>query len=132
MHDPTDTELIERANGGDEAAYGELVRRHQAVAFRVAYLVTRSAADAEEATQDGFVKAWRALGRFRDGAPFRPWVLHIVRNEARNVARSRGRRQAMHERLGLQPTLDEPGADAGALAAAQRTQLLPIEPRVIQ
>jgi RNA polymerase sigma-70 factor, ECF subfamily len=71
------------------------VRAHQGIAFRTAYLITGSAADAEEAAQDGFVKAYRALGRFRRGAPFRPWVLEIVANEARNRRRSAGRRTAL-------------------------------------
>ena len=71
------------------------MRLHQGIAFRTAYLVTRNAADAEDAAQDGFVKAYRALGRFRAGAPFRPWLLQIVGNEARNRGRSAGRRAAL-------------------------------------
>ena len=55
---------------------------HQGIAFRTAYLVTGSAEDAEEAVTSGFLKAYRALGRFRRGKPFRPWLLAIVMNEA--------------------------------------------------
>jgi RNA polymerase sigma-70 factor (ECF subfamily) len=87
-----DQQLIDRARGGDAAAYGQLVHRHQQIAFRTAFVFTRSAPDAEEAAQDGFVKAWRALGRFRDGEPFRPWLLAIVANEARTRRRAAGRR----------------------------------------
>ena len=65
---------------------------HQGIAFRTAYVIAGNAADAEEAAQSGFVKAWYALGRFRRGAPFRPWLLQIVANEARNRRRSAGRR----------------------------------------
>jgi RNA polymerase sigma-70 factor (ECF subfamily) len=80
-----------------------LVRPHEEIAFRLAYVITGSAADAEDATQDALVKAWRALGRFRRGSPFRPWLLRIVANEARNRRRSAGRRarlvlRAAHER----------------------------------
>jgi RNA polymerase sigma factor (sigma-70 family) len=71
------------------------VRDHQDVAFRAAYLVTGSAAEAEDATQEGFVKAWQALPRFREGAPFRPWLLAIVVNEARNRRRHAGRQAAL-------------------------------------
>lgn len=60
------------------------MRRYQELAFRVAYVITGSAGDAEEAAQDAFVKAFFALRRFRPGAPFRPWLLKIVANEARN------------------------------------------------
>ncbi len=68
---------------------------HQAAAFRVAYLLLASAPDAEDAAQDGFVRAHAALARFRVGEPFRPWLLAIVGNEARNRRRARGRREGM-------------------------------------
>jgi len=117
-------ELIERARGGDTVAYSALVRRHQAVAFRAAFVITRSAEDAEEATQDGFVKAWKALDRFRDGSPFRPWLMRIVTNEALNKVRSRRRRRARELMVPLEvaaPSAEsefESGADATALLAA--------------
>jgi RNA polymerase sigma-70 factor (ECF subfamily) len=90
---PDEQRLLDRARGGDAAAYEELVRMHQQVAFRTACLVA-SPSDAEEAAQDAFVKAWRALPRFRAGAPFRPWLLAIVANEARTRRRAAGRREA--------------------------------------
>jgi RNA polymerase sigma-70 factor (ECF subfamily) len=71
------------------------VREHQDVAFRAAYLVTGSAAEAEDAAQEGFVKAWQALPRFHEGRPFRPWLLAIVVNEARNRRRHAGRQAAL-------------------------------------
>jgi RNA polymerase sigma-70 factor (ECF subfamily) len=71
------------------------VREHQDIAFRAAFLVTGIAADAEDAAQDGFVKAWQSLHRFRLGAPFRPWLLAIVVNEARNRRRRAGRQAAL-------------------------------------
>ena len=61
-------------------------------------LITQNAADAEDAAQEGFVKAWRAFGRFREGAPVRPWLLTIVANEARSRRRSSGRRERLLER----------------------------------
>src|SRR5258708_24999718 len=91
-----DSELFARAQRGDTAAYEEIVRRYQQIAFRTAYVITGSAAEAEDAAQDGFVKAFRALGRFRPGAPPRPWILRIVANEARYRVRS------SHRRLGLE------------------------------
>jgi RNA polymerase sigma factor (sigma-70 family) len=87
-----ETDLIERTKRGDADAFEALVHAYQGIAFRTAYLITGSAADAEEAAQDGFVKAFRAIGRFRTGEPFRPWLLQIVANEARNRRRSAGRR----------------------------------------
>ena len=121
-------ELVERARRGDEAAYEELVRMYQGIAFRTAYLLAGSAADAEEAAQDGFVKAWRALGRFRAGAPFRPWLLRIVANEARNRRRSGGRRAHLALRLAAEESSGgaAPSPEATFLSAEQREQLLAV------
>jgi len=75
-------------------AYETLVRRYQDAAVRTAYVIAPDG-DAEDAVQEAFVKAHRALDRFRDGAPFRPWLLRIVANEARNRRRSEGRRTGL-------------------------------------
>ena len=95
---PPETELVERARRGDAAAYESLLRMHEHIAFRTAYVIVGSAADAEECAQDAFVKAYHALGRFRRDAPFRPWLLRIVANEARNRRRALGRRARVTER----------------------------------
>jgi RNA polymerase sigma-70 factor (ECF subfamily) len=119
----TEGELLARAQGGDADAYAGLVRAHQDVAFRTALLITQNAADAEEAAQEAFVKAWRALGRFRAGAPLRPWLLTIVANEARNRRRSAGRRAALALRA-AEPERAHASAEAAALASESRTALL--------
>ena len=98
---------------------------YQGIAFRTAYLVVRNAAEAEDAAQEGFVKAFRALGRFRTGEPFRPWLLKIVVNEARNRLRSTARRDA----LTLRATAERPSGEAApspeaALLDAERRELL--------
>jgi RNA polymerase sigma-70 factor (ECF subfamily) len=90
--------LVRRAQAGDTAAYGELVTMHEAAAFRVAYLLLGSTSDAEDAAQEGFVRAYLALARFRAGEPFRPWLLQVVGNEARNRRRALGRRAGMLDR----------------------------------
>jgi RNA polymerase sigma factor (sigma-70 family) len=106
--------------------YEQLVREHQVIAFRTAYVITGSAADAEEVVQDAFVKAYRARGRFREGSPFRPWLLTIVANEARNRRRSMARRA----RFELHLTEERPSADAAPspeaalLVREERAQLL--------
>jgi RNA polymerase sigma factor (sigma-70 family) len=122
---PQESELVERARRGDERAYEELVRAHQGIAFRTAYLVTGDAVDAEDAAQDAFIKAYRALGRFRAGAPFRPWLLRIVANEARNRRRSAGRRAG----LVLRAAAEDPSGGAapspeGAVLAAEQSSAL--------
>src|SRR5213595_3999494 len=116
-----ETELVARAQRGDIAAYEELTRMYQGIAFQIAYLIAGNAADAEEAAQDGFVKAWRALGRFRQGAPFRPWLLAIVANEARNRRRSAGRREALVLRAAAERR-PSAGAASPLEAAVLRTE----------
>jgi RNA polymerase sigma-70 factor (ECF subfamily) len=114
------------AKAGDQNAYGRLLERHQAVAFRAAYLITGSAAEAEDATQEACFKAWLALGRFRSEAPFRPWLVKIAINEARNRWRGGGRQERLALRLADQPGTgpDAPSAEMEALAADDRTRLL--------
>jgi RNA polymerase sigma factor (sigma-70 family) len=103
-----DAELVERAQQGDAGAYEELVRRYQQLAYRVAYLVTGEAADSEDAAQEAFVKAYYALKGFRKEAAFKPWLLKIVANEARNRRRSSGRRAG----LALRAAQERPSGDA--------------------
>ena len=119
-------DLVVRAQRGDSGAYEEIVQRYQQIAFRTADLITGSAADAEEAAQDGFVKAYRALGRFRAGAALRPWLLRIVANEARNRLRAAGRRQRLELRLteGFRPGDAAPSPEAVAVAGDERRRLL--------
>ena len=99
---------------------------YQGIAFRTAYVIAGDASDAEEAAQDGFVKAYRALGRFRRGAPFRPWLLQIVANEARNRRRSAGRRAGLALRAAeeARPGDAVPSPEAALLADERRTELL--------
>ena len=121
-----DSVLIARAVRGDSAAYEEIVQRYQQVAFRTAYVITGSAPDAEDAAQEAFVKAYRALARFREGAGLRPWLLKIVANEARNRIRSTGRRQQLELRLiqSSRPGAAATSAEAVAVASDERRRLL--------
>jgi RNA polymerase sigma factor (sigma-70 family) len=121
-----ETELVERARRGDLRAWETIVRTHQGIAFRTAYVLTSSAADAEEAAQDGFVKAYRALGRFRRGAPFRPWLLRIVANEARNRRRSAARRERLSLRAAAEarPGDAVPSPEAALFAREDQERLL--------
>jgi len=123
---PTEDELVERARGGDAGAFASLVRDHEEIAFRTAYLIARNAADAEDAAQVGLTKAWRALPRFHRGAPFRPWLLAIVANEARNRRRAAGRREGLALRAAheLPSGGAAPSPEGSALAAEERAVLL--------
>ena len=115
-----------RAQRGDEHAFEALVRAHWEIAFRLAYLITRNAADAEDAAQDAMLKSWRALGRFRSSEPLRPWLLRIVANEARNRRRSSGRRAqlALRAQTGRPSGGAAPSPEELAVAADERGRLL--------
>jgi RNA polymerase sigma-70 factor, ECF subfamily len=121
-----ESDWIERASHGDTDAYAQLMRRHQQVAFRTAYVILRSPAEAEEATQDAFLKAYRALDRFERGAAFRPWLLRIVANEARNRRRAIGRRLRLRTRAAAEIPSGgaAPSPEAELLESEQRAQLL--------
>jgi len=126
----SEEDLIEAAGRGDQEAYGELVRRYSATAHRAAVLIT-GPADAEDAVQEAFVRAFYALASFRHGAPFKPWLLTIVKNCARTKARSRLRQARLTDRLtrsqlpaftfALQPV---PSAESTALRAEDHSQLI--------
>jgi RNA polymerase sigma factor (sigma-70 family) len=112
--------------GGDTDAYADLVRRHAPVAVRTAALLG-AGSEAEDVAQEAFVKAYAALGRFRTGAPFRPWLLRIVANETRNLHRSAGRRAAREQRAwaAAEPLLVRGGQDvAGAVLGSARREAL--------
>ena len=89
----SDDDLVGRARLGDRDAFCALLERHRLVALRVGYTI--AGAEAEDAVQEAMVKAYRHLDQFRPGSPFRPWLLAIVANEARNRRRSGGRRDAL-------------------------------------
>ena len=118
-----DEQLVREAKGGDVKAYEELVRRHQTVALRAAALI--AGPDAPDAVQDAFVKAYAALGRFRADAPFRPWLLRIVANEARNARRAAGRRGNLAARLAAEPaSRDAAPSPEAALLSDEETEAL--------
>lgn len=89
MSERTDRELVEAAQKGDIEAFGVVVRRHQKRVYRLALHLLRSAAEAEDVTQDTFVRAYGALDRF-DGRsePF-TWIYRIAVNLSLNAIRAR-------------------------------------------
>jgi RNA polymerase sigma-70 factor (ECF subfamily) len=113
--------LVRRARGGDMEAYAVLLRAHQDAARRLAAVVS-GGGDADEVAQDAFVKAWRALPTFRPSSPFRPWLLRIVANEARNRRRAAGRRAGYELRFATDRAIATPGPSPESTALAAATQ----------
>jgi RNA polymerase sigma-70 factor (ECF subfamily) len=96
----TEPDLIQRARQGDELAWADLVRQHQTAIFRLAYLLLGDPDDAEDAAQEAFIRAYRALESFDTSRPLRPWLLRITANLAHNRQRSLGRYWAALKRFG--------------------------------
>ena len=118
-------DLIQNAKSGDVAAFEALVQTHRHIALRVAFLVVGDQTEAEDVTQEAFVKAYHAMSRFREDAPFRPWLLRIVRNEALNQRRRRGRQERLSLRLANDPV------SGGAAPSPETTVITGVERQTV-
>ncbi len=112
-NDP-DLELVRGSQRGDEAAFAELVRRHQQPVFRFCVRILKNAEDAEDIAQETFVQAYRNIGRFRPKAKFSTWLFTIARNLSLNLIRDekRGRR--------IMVSVDDENAGVNLVADAAR------------
>lgn len=77
-------QLVKRAKNGDTQAFGELVMAHQTFAYNLALRALGSPEEAQDATQEAFLKVWQALPGFREEAQFRTWLYCIVINQCYN------------------------------------------------
>jgi len=120
-----DADAVARSRDGDLDAYAVLVARYTLRAHRAAWLLG-AGEDADDVVQEAFVKAFRALPKFRAGEPFAPWLLSIVANETKNLLRSRHRRNALTLRLSaMEPDAATPDTPFDeAVAGERRARLL--------
>ncbi|MGD2154696.1 MAG: sigma-70 family RNA polymerase sigma factor [Gemmatimonadales bacterium] len=120
----SDAILVRRARRGDAAAFEALVRRHYRAAYAVALAVLGNAMDAEDVTQDSFVRAVERLDEVREPERFKGWLLQIVRNRSRNYRGYRRLRTARPLETVTAAAPENPGSDAeradlrGALESA--------------
>jgi RNA polymerase sigma-70 factor (ECF subfamily) len=115
----TDEELLASARQGDEEAFAAFLRRHTANVHR--WMVRAvGEEDADDMTQDVFLKAYRGLARFRGEAPPRAWLAAIADNAVKNRYRARGRfRRVFAGSSDARPELDPPETGAGPEEAAR-------------
>ena len=120
--EPDDLELVARSQAGDTAAFNELVTRYRSRAFSMIYQMTRNEQDAWDLAQDGFVKAWKAIGRFRGQSSFYTWLYRILMNVTIDSMRRKHIQSGIEfdDQIGLRQI--EPGA-----ATAPRAELQPAE-----
>jgi RNA polymerase sigma-70 factor (ECF subfamily) len=104
-----DAELAARAGAGDREAFGMLVERHAGQARRLARSILGNAEDADDAAQDGFLAALKALERYDPTRPFGPWLLRIVANAASD--RRRRLRVRATDPIPAETLTHEPGPD---------------------
>ncbi|GAC1320273.1 MAG: RNA polymerase sigma factor [Thermoleophilaceae bacterium] len=118
-----DADLVARARGGDRAAFEELVRRHADRLYAVVLRMVGDNHDAEEVTQEAFVRAWRAIGRFKGDSQFFTWLYRIGVNEARRRG-DRGQRGVLRgiRSLDLEP-IDPPDPSESPHSRAERADL---------
>ena len=88
-----DDELVYLVQSGDRRAMNELVDRHHGMVFRACIAILNEEDLAADATQNSFIKAFRAIDRFRGDAALRTWLVAIARNEARGILRKVKRRR---------------------------------------
>jgi RNA polymerase sigma-70 factor (ECF subfamily) len=118
-----ESDWIRRARGGDPEGFRQLVDRYRDLTYEVALRIVRSPEEAEEVTQDAFVRAWRAIGGFREESRFSTWLYRIVSRRALDAAATARRRR---ERIG-DPVEVETLPDPAAGRAPNVTDSLRLE-----
>jgi RNA polymerase sigma-70 factor (ECF subfamily) len=108
--------LVISAQKGNNEAFGELVRLHQRRAYAVARAIVATHEDAEDAVQEGFLHAFRALERFRPDQAFGAWLHRIVANAALDI----GRRRKVRDADELSDTMASPFRDPAEADELQR------------
>jgi len=114
---PSEQELLTRATAGDGDAFGALMRIHNQLLFRTARSILSSDAEAEDAVQEAYLRAWRALAAFRADSRLATWLVRIVTNEALGRVR---RRSADIIPLEAALISDDTGTQAALTAAPER------------
>ena len=106
----TDAELAERAACGDEVAFEAILRRHNRLLFRTARSILKSDTEAEDALQEAYLLAWRALATFRAESKLSTWLVRIVINESLGRLRQ-GLRRHSAQVIPLDAAMDSTDAD---------------------
>lgn len=126
MQPELERELIRKCKAGDQRFYEPLVRAYEPSGLRLATAMMGNTEDARDALQDAFVKAFDALHRFDLRRPFGPWFFQILRNQCRDMLRSRNARfqkEALDERLEMRPADPETGPERSRQRGAAREVL---------
>jgi RNA polymerase sigma-70 factor (ECF subfamily) len=119
MPEYSDQEIVEKAISGDMRAFRRLVERHQSFVYKLAYRFVGTRGDAEDITQESFIRLWKNLNRYRAEIKLTTWLYKIVTNLCLDVLKSKYNRQTkrsveLNDQSGMisewsadQPLLDE-------------------------
>src|SRR5665647_3247026 len=107
LYASSDAELVSLAMAGNDAAFSRIMRRHNRLLFRTARSILKNDDDTQDALQDAYLRAWRALASFRSDARLSTWLVRIVVNEALGRLRRRGAQPA--QVVPLNATVDADG-----------------------
>lgn len=118
-----DPDLLRRAQGGDEAAFGEIMRTHYEATFRLVHAIVRNEHDARDLCQDIWLKVWKELPKFRGESKFSTWLHPIATRRALDHLRKRRRwfDRFLPFATGDDDAVEapEPSTDANARGAAE-------------
>jgi len=128
MPDADDATLVARAKGGDQEAFGELIARHQGAMLAIGRAYFASEADAEDAVQDAFLKAYQSLGQLNSQDRFAGWVARIIMNTCLDTLRTRKDKQSLADfatSVPLRPRFGEQQLTPASLASqSEETEML--------
>jgi RNA polymerase sigma-70 factor (ECF subfamily) len=108
----TENEIIRRCQAGDREAFRSLVEQYQDVLFGTAYLMTSNRMVAEDQVQEAFLSAWKAIGSFHTGRPFKPWLIRILVNKVISYQRAEPKKMiSLDTDIVADPVGDDPVED---------------------
>ena len=122
MSSAAESELARRAANGDQAAFAEIVRLHQQAVYNVAYRMLGNAHDAEDATQDAFIRAYQFFDRFDVDRPLAPWLKRIAVNVCLNRLNAEKPASSLDDNL-PPPKDPHPGLEAQTATRQRQEQI---------
>ncbi len=108
--EPSDVELVKRCQAGDSGAYGDLITRYRTRVFAMVYGMVQNEQDAWDLAQEGFLKAWRSIHRFKGQSSFYTWLYRIMTNVTIDSLRRKGVRGETEFDDRIAPVRVEPGS----------------------
>ena len=117
----TDEEAIRMCQNGDRDAFHHLVDQYKDTLYGTAVLMTGNRSSADDQVQEAFLSAWRGIGKFRPGSPFKPWLVRILVN---GVLTQRRRRTVSTEPLGEADRIDDSVDVVESVEARRKRQMV--------